>query len=40
MQDLNHINGDIADKYQTGDDNSEGDDKDDKSRNKNDKKWI
>ena len=38
MQDLNHINGDIADKYQTGDDNSEGDDKGDKSRNKNDKK--
>ena len=38
MQDLNHINGDIADKYQSGSDSSKEEDEDDKSGNKNNEK--
>ncbi len=38
MQDLNHINGDIADKYQSGGDSSEEEDEDDKSGNENNEK--
>lgn len=38
MQDLNHINGDIADKYQSGSDSSKEEDEDDKPGNKNNEK--